>query len=93
LFLIWLITAAIMESMSIRPSEITDSSITLSNISKDFRDAYEDELEATEREMDENVRQRWRDRDRRGSDSIRRRSRHDFEDDEDRPDSFRERDH
>jgi hypothetical protein len=91
LFILWLIAAAIMESLSIRPEEITDTTISLSGVAKAFRDAYEDELTASENDLDENVREHWRDRRRRDSRSIRRRPRHDFEEDEERPDTFRER--
>jgi hypothetical protein len=41
--LIWLIVAAFVQSSSIRPSEITDTSITLFHVSPDFIDALKEE--------------------------------------------------
>jgi hypothetical protein len=41
--LVWLIVCAIVQQMAIRPTEITDSSITLTNVAAAFVDALEEE--------------------------------------------------
>jgi hypothetical protein len=71
LFLVWLIAAAIMQTTSIRPNEITDRSITLVGLSRDFVDAVEDDREAAEEEAD----RRWRERSRDKEDRSRGRGR------------------
>jgi hypothetical protein len=88
LFLVWLIAAAIVQSMSIRPTEITDDDITLTGLSRDFTDAVKDDR----RERKEAFR-RFDDRDRRGrrdsdddryqDDRPRRRRERDYDDDDD----------
>jgi hypothetical protein len=64
-FLIWLIAFAILNQMRIRPSEITDRHIELTNVSQAFADAVEGEepRERREfgREFDEEPRRRFRD--------------------------------
>ncbi|MFL5340643.1 MAG: hypothetical protein ACJ8F7_10875 [Gemmataceae bacterium] len=50
--LIWLITAAVIQSMMIRPREITDRTITLRNVSVGFADAFADFRRASRRDFD-----------------------------------------
>jgi hypothetical protein len=45
LLFVWLIAAAIIQSSAIRPSEITDSSITLNKVHPDFVEAMREERE------------------------------------------------
>jgi hypothetical protein len=73
LFLVWLVSAAVLQSLGIRPGEITDTSISLAGLSDEFVDAVRRERRADRDEEDE-------DDDRR----RRRRPRYDDEDD-DRP--------
>jgi hypothetical protein len=61
IFLVLLIAAAIMQTNSIRPDEITDRSITLVGLSRDFTDAVYDDREAAEEEADRRWRERGRD--------------------------------
>jgi hypothetical protein len=89
LFVFWLIAAAIIESLSIRPVQITDRTISLSGVSKDFVQAYKEELAAWENEVDEAALERWNDRTRPRSDQVRRRPR---DSEEDRPDTYGEMD-
>ena len=51
--LIWLIAAAIIQSIAIKPSEITDRSITLTNVSPKFKDALDDDRAREREEEDE----------------------------------------
>jgi hypothetical protein len=63
--IVWLVVVAVIQSTAIRPTVITDGSITLVNVSKEFALAYEDEMEQAPRSrIDDEVRDRWRDRDR-----------------------------
>jgi hypothetical protein len=75
--LIWLITVAIMQNLSIRPTEITDRDITLTHVSRDFEDALWDDREPPEEE--ESRPRRRRDRE---DDDYRRGRRRDREDDD-----------
>jgi hypothetical protein len=65
-FLIWLITVAIIQQGAIRPTEITDDEITLTNVSAGFVDALEKEQNKRAPEYED----RWR-RPRRGDDDDR----------------------
>jgi rRNA maturation protein Nop10 len=49
-FLIWLISAAVVQSKSIRPSEISDLSITLTNLSGEFVEAVNEDRRGDDRE-------------------------------------------
>jgi hypothetical protein len=65
--LVWLIVAAVIQSMMIRPAEITDRSITLKNVHDDFIDAL-DGLRRSQKEFDDDEyerprRRRYRDDD------------------------------
>jgi hypothetical protein len=65
IFLVWLLVVVVIQSTAIRPTEITDNSITLTNVSKKFALAYEDLMEqASQSRIDDEVRDRSRDRDR-----------------------------
>jgi hypothetical protein len=61
-FLVWLVAMAIMQTTSIRPSEITERSITLVGLSEVFVDAVYDDRDAAEEEADRRWRERARDR-------------------------------
>jgi hypothetical protein len=50
IFLVWLLTMAILQFVSIRPTEITDRRITLTNVSQVFVDALEADRNADEEE-------------------------------------------
>jgi hypothetical protein len=68
-FLVWLITAAIVQSVSIRPTEITDRGIRLVGVSEDFIDAVREDRrgadeEDREREEEDRPRHPREDRDR-----------------------------
>jgi len=54
----WIVLAAIVQYTSIRPKEITDTSITLTGVSDVFAEAYEEESDRPER-LDELARERW----------------------------------
>jgi hypothetical protein len=59
--LIFAITASVINMLTtIRPTLITDRDITLTNVSPEFRRAVEEEEAALEREIDRDVRERWR---------------------------------
>lgn len=57
-FVLWLIVAAIVQSTGIRPTEITDDTITLTKVHPGFIDALRDDRDADEEEEDERDRQR-----------------------------------
>jgi hypothetical protein len=46
--LVWLIWAALVSSSGIRPSEITDYDITLTNVSREFKDALNEDRDRDE---------------------------------------------
>jgi hypothetical protein len=60
LFLVWLISAAIVQSASIRTNEITDRAITITGLSGEFVDAVREARRGEEREEDEDDRPRRR---------------------------------
>jgi len=65
-FVLWLIVAAIVQSTGIRPTEITDTTITLTSVHPGFVHALEDERDADdeeEEEQEQRARRRNRDRD------------------------------
>jgi hypothetical protein len=81
--LIWLIAAAIVQAISIRPNEITDRSITLVGVSADFVDAVREERRADrDREDEEDDRPRRRRERDEGEDDRPRARRRPAEDDE-----------
>jgi hypothetical protein len=59
LLVIWLITAIVLQSTSIRPKEITDRDITLLGVSDSFIQAYEDEWRVSPEHLDELAREHW----------------------------------
>jgi hypothetical protein len=68
-FLIWLITVAIVQSRAIKPLEFSKSAIRLGNVSPQFADAYEEQLDREEearygkrQDIDRAVRERWNQR-------------------------------
>lgn len=61
-FVVWLIAAAIVQQTGIRPTEITDRDITLTNVSADFVDALRDERERRDDDYDDRYRRRPRPR-------------------------------
>jgi hypothetical protein len=64
LLLVWLVVVAVIQFTAIRPTVITDESITLMNVAKEFVFAYENETERDYRSrIDDEVRDRWRDGD------------------------------
>jgi hypothetical protein len=61
ILLVWLVVVVVISSSTIRPTVITDESITLTNVSKEFVLAYEDEMERdNQSRIDDEVRDRWR---------------------------------
>jgi hypothetical protein len=54
----WLIVAALLQSASIRPTEITDHGITLVGVSKEFVNAYREKQDVIGR-IDDLARERW----------------------------------
>jgi hypothetical protein len=52
-FFAWLVGAAIAQTTAIRPTEITDRSITLTRVAKEFSDAVLDERDRREQEEEE----------------------------------------
>ena len=61
LLVVWLVAAVIIQNTAIQPSEITDYSITLRNVSGDFTAAYEQEMgDDFPRGVDRAVRDEWR---------------------------------
>jgi hypothetical protein len=68
--LVWLIWAAVVTSSGIRPSQITDYDITLTNVSREFKEAlnedrYRDEEAARERRAQRRARREQEDQERR----------------------------
>jgi len=61
--LLWLIAAAILQHTGIRPQEITDRSITLTNVSPEFEDALWDERDQRRARREQRRRQIDRDED------------------------------
>ncbi len=55
----WVVLAVMVQSTSIRPKEITDTSITLTSVSELFVAAYEDEWDEERDRLDELARERW----------------------------------
>jgi hypothetical protein len=53
---VWLVVVAVLQQTAIRPTEITDSSITLTGVSKEFVRAYEENRGASGRDWDD---ERW----------------------------------
>lgn len=88
-FLAALITWVVLNSTCIRPSEITDTDITLVGVHRNFVDALEDERDRDEEEYrqrrDEERGRRRRDRDRDDEDDDRPRRSSKYDDDDDRP--------
>jgi hypothetical protein len=60
--LVWLIAVALWLGLLIRPQEITDSSITLRNVSPEFARAFREARQSAADEWDDAVRARWSDR-------------------------------
>jgi hypothetical protein len=54
----WLIVVGVLQQTAIRPTEITDYGITLTNVSKEFVRAYKENRNVAGR-IDELARQRW----------------------------------
>ncbi len=63
LFLVWLISAAIVQAVGIRPNEITDNAISLTGLSQDFVEAVREDRRGEEDEDDDRSRRRRRDED------------------------------
>jgi hypothetical protein len=85
LFFVWLISAAVVQYVGIRPSEITDRAITLTGLSRDFVDAVrEDRRGDDDEDDDDRPRARRRDRDEDEDDRPRARRRERDDEDEDR---------
>jgi len=57
--IIWLIAAVILQSTSIRPKEITDTSITLVGVADVFVEGYEAERRPSPEQLDKLVREHW----------------------------------
>ena len=55
----WLVLAAVLQTTAIRPVEITERRITLTGVSREFVDAYEDLLESEEEWLDRAACERW----------------------------------
>jgi len=58
-FIAWLILVAILSQTAIRPTEITDRSITLTGVSEEFVRAYEDDRLPAPPRVDKLVRDEW----------------------------------
>jgi hypothetical protein len=56
--IVWLIAVAVLQTTAIRPTEITDYNITLTNVSKDFVRAYEKNRNVAGR-IDDLAREHW----------------------------------
>ncbi|HEY7153245.1 MAG TPA: hypothetical protein VH575_04725 [Gemmataceae bacterium] len=63
--IIWLIAAVSLHVTSIRPTEITDTSITLAGVSEAFVQEYEGEWRPAPEQWDEAALERWNQRSRR----------------------------
>jgi hypothetical protein len=61
-FFAWLVLAAIVQSGTIRALEFTPTEIKLCGVSRDFVDAYEDDLDERERRIARRARERWDER-------------------------------
>jgi hypothetical protein len=59
LMLGWLVLAVIVQYTTIRPSEITDTSISLVSVAPQFVEAYEEEYRVSPERLDEMARERW----------------------------------
>jgi hypothetical protein len=58
---VWVILAAVLSMTAVRAAEITDRSITLVGVSREFADAYYQEDQRTfARDVERTVRERWR---------------------------------
>ena len=94
LMLGWIILAVIVQYTTIRPSEITDTSIRLTSVSEVFAEACDEERPRSRARLDRAARERWNDGERRPRRSTVRPI-EDFEtgDEDDRrspPDAYRE---
>jgi hypothetical protein len=69
--LVWLVAAAVIQNLTIRPVEITDRDITLIKVSREFADALQEARQRRRRDEDED------------DDRPRRRSRYDEEEEDD----------
>ncbi|HEY7313795.1 MAG TPA: hypothetical protein VH643_30880 [Gemmataceae bacterium] len=90
----WIVLACIVQYTTIRPSEITDTSIRLTSVSEVFVEACDEERPRSRARLDRAARERWSDGERRPRRSTVRPV-EDFEvgDDDDRrspPDAYRE---
>jgi hypothetical protein len=56
--IVWLLAAVVLQATAIRPTEITDYSITLTNVSEEFARAYKENRNVAGR-IDELARERW----------------------------------
>jgi hypothetical protein len=66
LFVIYLVAISVFSTMTtIRPTEITDRRITLTNVAPEFVRALEEEEAEYDRDLDRDVRDRWRENRRR----------------------------
>lgn len=61
----WIILAAIVQSTTIRPGEITETRIKLVSVSQEFADACEEERPLSRAKLDRAARERWNDGERR----------------------------
>lgn len=57
--LVWLVMVSVLQSGSIRPLEISDTGITLTNVSEDFARTFRDELRRPGLVVDDYVREHW----------------------------------
>jgi hypothetical protein len=91
-FLIFIITAAIIQQLAIRPTEITNEAITLTNVAPEFSEAVEEAYDRYERDRRERRPQRrqWEEDDRPRDRGDRYRDRDDRY--RDRDDRYRDRD-
>lgn len=55
----WIVLAAVVQYTTIRPNEITDTSITLVSVAEPFVEAYEEEYRVSPRRVDRRARERW----------------------------------
>lgn len=92
LFLGWLILAIILQNTAIRPTEITEDSITLTSVSDAFVEAYKAERPRGRRDIDRMASERWNDRGGKSRRSVRRPAEdYDEDDDEGGTDAYRRR--
>ena len=59
LMIAWIVMASIVQFTSIRPQEITDTSVTLMSVSPLFAEAYEEEDRTSPERLDELASERW----------------------------------